>query len=575
LSTTGNTLIEVLEDRATLFGNKVLYRFFSTDDVKHEISFDDFYSKIISYAFLLHTIHDIRQGERALILYPPGLDYISVFYACILSGIIAVPAYPPDFKNIERITSIIRDCTPAVILTNPQIAAQLKVYFTRESIIPVQIVSICHEPLEATGHYINQKADKDTIAFLQYTSGSTADPKGVAVTHDNILANSQCIGAAMGHSMNSEVVSWLPPYHDMGLIGGIIHPFITGMTTTLMSPTFFIKKPQRWLKAISDINTSDHISSAAPNFGFELCNERITETQAEALNLRNFKIAVCGAEPIRIHTYYKFCEKFGRAGFKKEYFIPVYGLAEATLMVSGSVTHQPPLVTAFAEGAHKNKIAVVREDPLNTGHHTQLMSCGKVIDDHEVVIVNPDTMKVCLPNEVGEIWVKGRSVALRYWNQMLNEGNAFDVYTEDRQGPFLRTGDLGFLSDNTLYISGRLKDCLIISGKKHYPQDIENTVSNVHMHLRKDCTAVFAIDHSCKEEIVAVQEIAREKNTGQDFFEIFNMIRKEVFQRHNIALGKIVFIEQSSIPKTSSGKIQRHKTKQLFLQDKLQVIATF
>lgn len=570
-------LIDVLERRISSLADKTAFKFLLTDDRKDEITYHDFHRRVLSIASYLQQVLNLRANDRVLILYPPGLDYVYAVYGCVWAGVIAVPAYPPDYRNSERIISILKDCTPSVILAPEALVQKIQVIlegssntsFLQKRIFSVPV--ICS--IDDRFHYPTVRGTD--VAFLQYTSGSTAIPRGVVLTHANLLANVRSIVKAFSSNENSEIVSWAPPYHDMGLIGSIVYPFVTGMTSTMMSPLFFIKNPIRWLKTISDISATDHIITTAPNFGYELCCTRISDEMAAGLDLRNLKLALCGAEPIRFETYDRFCHKFEKARFKREAFIPVYGLAEATLLVSGG---QSSVVTLFEAASMKeNLVKPLGSEMLveDATHHYSLVSCGMVADGLTVRIVIPDTRKVCAKDEVGEIWIKGESVAKQYWNNVSASDETFEAFTMDEEGPFLRTGDLGFFLGDQLYISGRLKDCIIISGQNHYPHDIENTISNLHALLRKDCTAVFSVDDFSSaylRNVVAVQEVARNQNKP-NYDEISQLIKREVFQKHSLAIWKIVFIEQSSIPKTSSGKIQRGRTRQLFLEDKLDVVA--
>jgi acyl-CoA synthetase (AMP-forming)/AMP-acid ligase II len=571
-------LVEVFEKITSLFENKIAYRFLLTDNDADEVNYLDFYTKVCSVANFLEQQFKLKPMDRVIILYPPGLNYLYSFYGCLFAGIIPVPAYPPDYRNIDRITAIVKDCQPALILASSQIEQQLQTLFNSNNgcqFFKGQIVSIPEDQLNAKSSYHVPNLQKDSIAFLQYTSGSTASPKGVVISHGNLLSNSNAIALAVGSTAQTEMVSWLPPYHDMGLIGSIIHPFTMGMTTTLMSPMFFIKRPARWLKAISNKTIGNHVLSPAPNFGYQLCVDKINTDDIAGINLTKWKLAPCGAEPIRIDTYEKFCDKFGVNGFKRESFIPVYGLAEATLMLSGGITAQAPQVLNFNSMLIQDRLAVpvVEGDNSQFSPVTPLMGCGQVVTNHTILIVDPATRSVCNDNEIGEIWVSGSSVARKYWGNKADHNDVFQAYTSDGRGPFFRTGDMGFFINGELFISGRLKDCLIINGRNHFPQDIENTISNTNPVLRQDCTAVFMIDNQLREVVIAVQEVARDRYEKEYFDQIFIDVRKAVFQKHQLAIEHIVLINQASIPKTSSGKIQRSQTKKLFIENKLDVLA--
>ena len=573
-----NDVLSTFEKRVSDYENKIAYKFINSDQDHEILSYGDFRHKTGLVAAYLLEVIKLKKNDRVLILYPPGIEYLLAFYGCVFSGIIAVPAYPPDYKNSSRVSSIIKDCKPTVILTTQQMITQMAAYSDsydfhacyRDKMLSLPDLSV----LERNFHPKLDASNLSTIAFLQYTSGSTSSPKGVVVTHHNLIANTICIENAIRLTSKGEIVSWLPPYHDMGLIGCIIYPLVTGISTTLMSPYYFVKKPVRWLECISQIQTTERILSAGPNFSYELCNNKINDDVGH-LDLSRWQLAVCGSEPIKIETYEKFSRKFESAGFKASFFVPVYGLAEATLLVSGHASGKAPTITHFDKTALiENKVAI-SEDIDIENNSQRLMGCGVLIKDHNVLIVDPLTLAVCKNGTVGEIWLQGKSVAEGYWHNGENTSEEFNAYTLNKKGPYLRTGDMGFIHNHELYISGRLKDCIIINGKNYYPQDIEQTVSEGFQTLRENCTAVFKIEASHNngpEEIVVVQEIVRLEKAACNFKNIASTIRSHVFKKHHIPLNRIIFIEQSSIPKTSSGKIQRQKTRQLFLEDKLRII---
>lgn len=572
LTNNPENLITLFEKSVAAHPHKIVYKFLLSDDKHTAVTYEELYLQVLFRAGCLQEMN-IRPGQRALILYPPGLDYITTFYACIYAGVIAVPAYPPDSRNSDRIAAIIRDCDPAVVLTTPQNVQQLDHFFSQQS-ISVSVVTLPDMGAEGShAMYHCPGCSATDVAFLQYTSGSTSNPKGVVLTHGNLVANSHAIRSSLNTRTEMELVSWLPPYHDMGLIGSIIHPCATGMTSTLMSPLHFIKKPLRWLKAISDITTSDAIICPAPNFGYELCAEKVTEEEAAGLQLGKWESALCGAEPVRAGTYERFCERFHISGFKRSSFIPVYGLAESTLLVSGTVAaNRNPVVHRLDAAALKIHRAAVS----TAADAIHMVGCGAVAALHEVRIVDPVTLAPCQDKEVGEIWVRGKSVASGYWQQ---EGTAaFNGVTTDGEGPFLRTGDMGFMDGTELFITGRLKDCLVINGKNHYPQDIEQTVSQVDPMLRKDSTAVFLATLPGSllqtEEVIVVQEVVRIKDPAMDYSMLLKKIRRAVFDMHGISAGEVMLIEQSSIPKTSSGKIMRHKARALYLEQQLKTVCS-
>ncbi|NSL85202.1 fatty acyl-AMP ligase [Chitinophaga sp. Mgbs1] len=567
ISNLSETIPSIIERRVIDNADKIALRFIISERESRSLTYSAFYKTVLSYAAYLQREAGLRPEDRVLILYPPGLDYICAFYACLFAGIIAVPAYPPDSKNNDRVIGILKDCRPAAILTgNPQ---DMKAYFSG------RIISF---PDLESGTYYQQYTNPglrgEDIVFLQYTSGSVSIPKGVILTHANLVENCRCIVDAFGMNADSEAVSWLPPYHDMGLIGTLISPLYLGITTTQMSPFYFVKKPLRWLQVITNAAPYEVISPA-PNFGYELCTNSISEEMLYGLNLSHWRNALCGAEPIRFSTYEKFSRKFHTVGFRRSSFIPVYGLAEATLLFSGKTTAKEPLVGLFdPEEIKHNRISIV--DPGQTPElpYIHCLACGPVVKGHEALIVQPETSEICGAGTIGEIWIRGKSIAKGYWNNTTD--NRFHSFTLDGKGPFFRTGDLGFIREGLLYITGRLKDCLIVNGKNYYPQDIEFTVSNTDELLRKDGTAVFTVaasgENDPQEKIVVVQELNRIKRKAPVSRELFSNIRQNVLRVHGIIISEVVLIEASAIPRTSSGKIMRHKVKEMYEDKALKVV---
>ncbi len=403
----------------------------------------------------------------------------------------------------------------------------------------------------------------ETLAFLQYTSGSTGTPKGVMLSHANLIHNSALICHAFEHTRSGVGVFWLPSYHDMGLIGGILQPMYYGRPNVLMSPMSFLQKPLRWLQAISRYKST---VSGGPNFAYDLCVRRISPEERRTLDLSSWSLAFNGAEPIRPETIAEFTRTFAQCGFHPEAFYPCYGLAEATLMVTGGMKTALPVIRTFDAKALESNQAV---DALPDEEGTRtFVGCGKAFADQEVVIVDPETMTRRPDCRVGEIWVAGPSVAQGYWRHAEETAKSFLAYLKDSgRGPYLRTGDLGFLHDGELFVTGRLKDLIIIRGRNFYPQDIEQTVEKAHPLLRSSSSAVFMIEVAGRERLGVVAEIERGRNRSpQELDEVFEAIRKSVSAEHEIPMEAIVLIKAGSIPKTSSGKIQRHACRNGFLR---------
>ena len=508
-------------------------------------------------------------GDRVLLLLSPGPDYIAAFFGCLYAGVIAVPAYPPHPAHIERslprLAVLAHDAQPRVALTTSalvSVAARLLVEH-------VDFQSIQWLPIDDTaqamaGEWQEQAIHADTTAFLQYTSGSTSTPKGVVLSHSNLLHNLKLIHQGFAHTPESRGVIWLPPYHDMGLIGGILQPIYGGFPVTLMPPISFLQAPIRWLQAISRYRAT---TSGGPNFAYELCIQKSTLEQRAELDLHSWKVAFNGAEPIRAHTLERFTKLFRSCGFRSEAFFPCYGLAEATLMVTGSRVDEHPIVQPIKEqGA--NAVAHA-EDQQN---QRALVGSGQPFPDHHTAIVDPDSLKRCQPGEVGEIWVKGPSVAQGYWNRTEATEQTFRArIAETGEGPFLRTGDLGLMIDDELFVTGRLKDLIIIRGQNYYPQDIELTVENSHPALRRGAGAAFTIEVDDQERLVVVQEVERQ-HRRVPVAEVASAIRQQVAAQHELQVYAVALLKPARIPKTSSGKIQRHACRIGFLNDQLELI---
>ncbi|NJP19916.1 MAG: amino acid adenylation domain-containing protein [Hydrococcus sp. CRU_1_1] len=508
-------------------------------------------------------------GERALLLYPPGLDYIAAFFGCLYAGVIAVPAYPPrNQRNTPRIQAIVADAQAAIALTTSTIQSQIQSLLSEKADLnPLKWLTTDYIDKSIETNWQEPSINQDTIAFLQYTSGSTGTPKGVILTHGNLLHNAAMTYYLMGHSPSSKFVSWLPTYHDMGLIGGILQPLYGGFPCILMPPSAFLARPYRWLKAISDYQGT---TSGAPNFAYQLCIEKITSEQLETLDLSSWSIAFNGAEPIRANILKEFCAKFARCGFRPEAFYPCYGMAEATLMIAGGFkADSPAFKTICGDALEQNRVV---EASVNNKNARTLVSCGQSLPEQQIIIVNPDTLTRCQPNEVGEIWVSGASVGKGYWHRLEETEETFSAYLSTGEGAFLRTGDLGFLDNDEVFITGRVKDLIIIRGRNLYPHDIELTVECSHPSLRSHCSAAFSVEVENEEKLVVVQEL--EFRAKPNLEEVISAIRQAVIREHEVQVYGVVLIKPGSIPKTSSGKIQRRATRSEFLTNRLNVIAS-
>jgi len=563
------TIVELSQWRASNQGQMEIYSFLP-DKGEEAISMTyaqlDERAKVV--AAQLQSLN--ARGERVLILYPPGIDYIVAFFGCLYAGAIAVPVYPPRLnRSVTRLQHIIEDASPKIALTNSATLCTIHRRFSQEPYL-VSLIWIATDTLasELSKNWHDPRITEETLAFLQYSSGSTGEPKGIMLTHKNLIHNSQHLYRTSGSSSDRRGVSWLPPYHDMGLIGGIIQPLYGGFHMALMSPFSFLQHPIRWLQTISHYRAT---YSGGPNFAYKLCVNKITPEEKASLDLSSWTFASCGSEPIYAETLNQFTEAFAPCGFRREALHPAYGLAEGTLCVSMNNWMAGPVVKVF----QKEELAQGYTTPVpsSDSRAKALVSSGRPLEDQQVLIVNPDTLVRCPPNEQGEIWVAGPSVAQGYWNNPEASTCIFQAHLADsREGPFLRTGDLGFLQDGELFVTGRLKDLIIIRGHNYYPQDIELTAENSHPALRADCTAAFSIEIAEEECLVVVQEVDRRFQTN-DLQEVCRAIRRAIVEEHELLVHTVVLIKHGTIPKTSSGKIQRAACRSQFLAHELEILA--
>ncbi len=409
----------------------------------------------------------------------------------------------------------------------------------------------------------------EDLAFLQYTSGSTADPKGVRVTHGNLMHNEETIRRAFGLSEESVIVGWLPLYHDMGLIGNVLQPLYLGARCVLMSPVAFLKRPRRWLEAIDRYRGT---TSGGPNFAYELCVHRVPPAEREGLDLASWTLAFNGAEPVRAETLDRFAKAFAPQGFEREAFFPCYGLAEATLFVTGGDRSTPPAVeTVDAAALERDWMEPVAEDEASA---RRLVGSGHAWAEQRVAVVDTESGRELPDGRVGEIWLQGPSVAEGYWNRPEQTRSDFEARLETGEGPFLRTGDLGFLDRGELFVTGRLKDLVILRGRNLYPQDLELTAERSHEDLHPGNGAAFSVDVEGEERLVIVHELERRaiRRAQEDPEPVFQAIRQAVAEVHEARVHEVVLIKTVSLPKTSSGKVQRRKCRRQYLDGELAVV---
>jgi phthiocerol/phenolphthiocerol synthesis type-I polyketide synthase C len=562
------TLVDLLRLRAREQPDRAAFRFL-VDGEQQEVQ--------LTYGELDHRARAIGRtlqeqglaGERALLLFPSGLDYIAAFFGCLYAGVVAVPAYPPRLNRpTPRLQAIVANAQAVLVLSPANLRDGMQGRFRHTpGLDALRWLAVDEVPNDPADDWRHPGASGETIAFLQYTSGSTSTPRGVMLTHANLLYNSYLIHGCFEAKNNGLGVTWLPLYHDMGLIGGIIQTVYANQTAIVLSPVAFLQRPFRWLQAISRHRAA---VSGGPNFAYELCIHKVTPEQIATLDLSCWKLAATGAEPVRKETLERFSEKFAACGFRPEAFYPCYGLAEATLKVSGAARDSLPVYCHLdGEALAQNRVRLADHDDRDA--HV-FVGCGTDLPGQQVRIVDPETQTICPSDRIGEIWVKGPSIAQGYWNRPEDSERVFRARLSDTsEGPFLRTGDLGFLKDGELFVTGRLKDLIIIRGRNYYPQDIEWTVEKSHPGLRPSCGAAFAIEAANEERLVVVQEVER-AGPKVNVEEVAAAIRQAVSREHELEVHAVLLLRPGSVPKTSSGKIQRHACRQGYLAGTLEVV---
>jgi acyl-CoA synthetase (AMP-forming)/AMP-acid ligase II len=560
---TFSSLVTLLAKRAETQPDERAYLFLSDRGAEEaSLTFRQLYEAAQALAVRLTRI--ARPGDRAILVFPPSLEFLVAFFGCQIARVIAVPMMLPRRQSARDASAgIMANCEPTIALTNPAFAIRgdLHARFAREGI---QWLSV---DLTEPGAADLPLPDAQDIAFLQYTSGSTSDPKGVAVSHANLLANLEMIRVSLGTTRQSTYVNWVPLYHDMGLILNALEAFYVGALCVLMAPNAFMQRPLNWLRAIHRYRAE---VACSPNFGFDLCVSRYRADQMHDVDLSSWKVALNGAEPVHADTIKRFSETFAGHGFDPGAVFPAYGMAEATLLIAGSrrsAGHVTKAVSRSGLQAH----AV--HAPLEEVDIQTLVGCGRALINERIAIVEPENCVRLAAGHVGEVWVNGPNVARAYWRnaEATKAGLNAAISGEDDGANWLRTGDLGFLDDiGELFITGRIKDLVIIRGINHYPQDIEHTVQSLHPALRQNCGAAFSVpDERGEETLVIVQEIERTERNRIDPNEMTGLIREGVTNEHELFARHIVLIRPGTLPKTTSGKIQRGLTRRLLLERRL------
>jgi acyl-CoA synthetase (AMP-forming)/AMP-acid ligase II len=565
------TLVEVLAGRAAQHPERDALAFAPnarSGEVRDQLTYRQLHEQACTIASELRRL-GYRAGQRALLIFPAGLDFARAFFGCIYAGLVAVPAPPPEGSraSVERVEAVLADARAALIITDDATLPGVGEWLggragssaggsdragvpcrTVRSLGGADAVMCAPHPVTA-----------GDLALLQYTSGSTSEPKGVMITHGNLVSNLDLASTLLGHQ-RAKGCGWLPLTHDMGLIGQLLFTIYTGGWCLLLPPLEFAKRPHRWLELMAACGAQQAI---APNFAYELCARTVSDELIASLDLSQWTVAINGAEPIDIKTLEAFAKKFAPAGFRPEAFMACYGLAEATLFVSGTPRDQPPTVTLVDSG----ELARGRFAPAGDGRPGRpLVSSGTFAAD-SVLIVDPQTRVPLRDREVGEIWVTGPGVGRGYWGRQGLTDLVFRARTADGRPGYLRTGDLGVVDNRELYVTGRLKDVIITRGRNLYPQDLEHAVRGQSGDLRFGSTAVFALDND--EDIVVVQELQRRPRDEHDLGAVASCVKRELAEHWGSGRISVVFVRPGTISKTTSGKIRRSETRRLFLESGL------
>jgi len=561
---TFSSLVELLVRHAAVQPDQRAYIFLSDrGEEEAAITFRELHDAARATASRL--AETARPGERAILAFPPGIEFIVAFFACQIARVIAVPMMVPRRQRARDFSKgIMADCEAVVALTSPDFAVRgdLQDRLTHRQI---PILSVDLAQLEPAGAGLpDPHPDPEAVAFLQYTSGSTSEPKGVAVSHRNLLANLEMIRVALGTTRQSTYVNWVPLYHDMGLILNALEAFYVGALCVLMAPNAFMQRPLNWLRAIHHYRAE---VGCSPNFGYDLCVSRYRADQMQGIDLSCWKVALNGAEPVQAGTISRFIETFTPHGFNPDAVFPAYGMAEATLLIAGGRRGGGHLTRIVSRSGLQDH--AVRA-PLDRADLQTLVGCGRALVKERIAIVEPDGCLRCAANRIGEIWVNGANVARAYWRNAEASRTGLNARIDgDTDGAgWLRTGDLGFLDETgELFITGRIKDLVVVRGINHYPQDIEHTVQALHPAFRRNCGAAFSVlDDRDEETLVIVQEIERTERNRIDPSEMKGLIRQGVTDQHELFARHIMLIRPGTLPKTTSGKLQRGLTRALWLE---------
>jgi acyl-CoA synthetase (AMP-forming)/AMP-acid ligase II len=565
--------VDVLQKRARETPDQLSHLLLGIQESENQsFTYSQLDGKVREMAAYLQSVAE--PGQRALLVYPTSLEFIVAMYACLYAGIIPIPTNPPGMnRSAQRLEAIAKDARARLVLTTPEYQTA---FLSEAAQFPdfAALTWVTREAVQSgSGHSLQiPNIQPSSTAFIQYTSGSTNIPKGVIISFRNISFNAYAIRETRKYELSNDAVifNWAPLFHDMGLLVSVFQTVLDGSRGIMMSPIMFMQNPVSWLRGIHKYHAT---ASGAPNFAYELCIHKIPVEKCEGLDLSSWLLAYNSAEPVRAETQAAFAEKFAPFGFRAESFTPCYGLAEATLEVS-AYTHEPKTITLTIKRNDFEEGKVTPVESTGGKDTLTMVSSGKPLADLRVAIVDPKTRKRRSGDEVGEVWIAGGNVAEGYWNRPEDTKHTFGAQiAETHEGPFLRTGDLGFLNNGHLYITGRLKDLLIVRGRNYYPQDIEMTVEGTHPALRAGGGAAFAVTEKDEDQLVVVHEVQRREMEGVDWNEVIKTIRSNIAREHGIRAHAVVLIRRATVSKTSSGKIMRSEMRRQFLANELQVIA--
>lgn len=563
-------LVAVLQHWAAVRADDPVFYFTDGEDASSDtcLTFRELDAAARSVAGYLQTYGKITAGQRVLLVYPPVLDFVIGFFGCLYAGAVTVPAFPPRRnRKGQRIHGIAKNCAAQVALTNNHVRQQIEGDANWTEWESISVIATDALAQDYSSQWQPPTIRPDDLAVLQYTSGSTGQPKGVMLSHGNLVRNTELIMVAFQTELNSIGVSWLPTYHDMGLIGGILESVFIGCPMVLMSPMAFLQKPIRWLKTISRFKAT---TSGGPNFAYQLCVDKITEDELQGIDLSTWKTAFNGAEPVRASTLQQFSERFEPAGFCPSAFLPCYGMAETTLIVTGGPQPEPPVTRFFdAQGLDKQQVTPCEADHP---HAREMVGSGVILPGEELLIVDPENHRPLDSDQIGEIWISSPSVGQGYWEREEITQQVFHARTSDGQGPYLRSGDLGFFHEDQLYVAGRLKDMIIVRGVNRYPQDIEQTAEHAHELLQSGQIAAFADYAEDRERLIVTAEV-QTRRERTDWDDVIKAVRREVSGHHELMPDAVVLVRFGTLPRTSSGKIQRHACRDQFSMGSLKIVA--